>query len=121
MEILLGHVDNKIINRLYSCSDVYIMSSLYEGLPLTLLEALSSGLPCIVPNIKSVKSIINKSKSGIVVNYNNISETESKIKKFLDSDFLKLKKSSRKFAEKNLDWSIISKKYKNLFFKIYND
>ncbi|MBQ9716831.1 MAG: glycosyltransferase family 1 protein, partial [Clostridia bacterium] len=34
--------------ELYQCMDAFVLPSLYEGLPLTLVEAQASGLPCIV-------------------------------------------------------------------------
>lgn len=35
------------INRLYSMMDVFFMPSLYEGLPVSCVEAQASGLPCV--------------------------------------------------------------------------
>ena len=36
------------VYRLYSAFDVFIFPSIYEGLPLTLIEAQCSGLPCVI-------------------------------------------------------------------------
>lgn len=36
------------VERLYNAMDIFIFPSLWEGLPLTLVEAQASGLPCIV-------------------------------------------------------------------------
>ncbi len=36
------------VERLYCAMDVFVFPSLWEGLPLTLVEAQASGLPCIV-------------------------------------------------------------------------
>jgi len=44
--ILPGNVDE--IGPFYSAMDVFALPSLYEGLPLALLEARSSGLPCVI-------------------------------------------------------------------------
>lgn len=35
------------VNQLYSVMDVFLMPSLYEGLPVSAIEAQASGLPCI--------------------------------------------------------------------------
>lgn len=36
------------VPRLYQCMDVFAMPSLFEGLPLSLVEAQAAGLPCVV-------------------------------------------------------------------------
>lgn len=36
------------VNKLYSCMDVFVMPSLWEGLPLVMLEAQANGLPLLV-------------------------------------------------------------------------
>lgn len=44
--ILLG--DCSDVNPYYSAADLFFLPSLFEGLPLTALEAQSSGLPCLL-------------------------------------------------------------------------
>lgn len=38
------------VNSLYQAMDVFIFPSLYEGLPLTMVEAQSASLPCVMSN-----------------------------------------------------------------------
>lgn len=46
--ILYGETDNP--TALYSAMDIFVFPSKYEGLPVVLLEAQISGLPCVVSN-----------------------------------------------------------------------
>lgn len=50
---------------LHQC-DVVVMSSKREGFPMVLLEAMSSGIPCISTNVGAVPQLISEG-SGIVV------------------------------------------------------
>lgn len=63
---LLGKVDD--IERYYESVDICLMTSLYEGLPLALLEAKSYGLPCIAYDCPTgPREIINHNIDGYIV------------------------------------------------------
>jgi glycosyltransferase involved in cell wall biosynthesis len=48
--IFTGAVNRSDVSSFYSAADVFIMTtSRVEGLPMSVLEALASGLPCIIP------------------------------------------------------------------------
>lgn len=53
--------------RFLSIIDVFVFSSLQEGLGLSLLEALASGKPCVASNVGGVSSIIEDGVTGILV------------------------------------------------------
>lgn len=48
------------VSNLMMAMDVFIMPSLYEGLPLVLVEAQSSGLPCVISDTIPVDCDIDK-------------------------------------------------------------
>jgi glycosyltransferase involved in cell wall biosynthesis len=50
-----------------SASDAFIMSSKSEGLPMSLLQALSLGLPAIVTDVGGMPEVVRKTDSGYVV------------------------------------------------------
>ena len=45
-------------NRFYQAMDVFVLPSLYEGLPLVLVEAQTSGLPCYVSDAVSKEAAV---------------------------------------------------------------
>jgi glycosyltransferase involved in cell wall biosynthesis len=47
--------------------DAFLMTSLWEGLPLTLLEATDLGLPIVAPNVGGVTEFVENEVSGLIV------------------------------------------------------
>ena len=66
----LGEIDN--IPGLLSCADALVISSAWEGLPNSLLEALASGLPAVSTDVGGVREVMNGSSTcGFVVRPKN--------------------------------------------------
>lgn len=49
----------------FSAADIYCMSSLSEGLPMSLLQAMSVGLPAIVTNVGGMAEVVRNSNAGL--------------------------------------------------------
>ncbi|CAM3223503.1 MULTISPECIES: glycosyltransferase [Lentilactobacillus] len=47
-------------------SDIFILTSLWEGLPMSLLEAMYLQKPCVVSNVVGNRDVIQDSKNGFV-------------------------------------------------------
>ena len=63
----LGGVEDGKLRELYCTSDVFILPSIWEGLPVTLLEAWSAKLPVIVTNVGAIRDICVDERNGLVV------------------------------------------------------
>jgi len=110
----MDFVDDLDLPQLYSCSDYYLITSEYEGQPLTLLEAMASGLPCIVSNIPNLK-IVEEADCGIVVDFSDKDKAANEIIDYVKQKNSEHGENARKFAEDNLDWNIIAEKYLKQF------
>jgi len=51
----------------FSAADAFIMSSKSEGLPISLLQAFSLGLPAIVTNVGGMAEVVQLAQAGIIV------------------------------------------------------
>ena len=63
--IFTGRVDNEGMLSYYARSSVYLMTSMSEGMPRTLLEAMACGLPVVCTDIPQLLPIIEA--GGIVI------------------------------------------------------
>lgn len=61
---LIGVVDN-VFSYLYN-SDIFILPSKYEGMPMTLIEAMGSGLPIVASNVGGIPDMIIDRFSGLI-------------------------------------------------------
>jgi len=63
--IFTGFVEN--IPEIYSFSDVAVLSSLSEGLPQSLLQAMAAGVPVVATNVGGVPEIVIHEKTGLLI------------------------------------------------------
>jgi glycosyltransferase involved in cell wall biosynthesis len=62
--VFAGFRDDAI--RLMAASDVFVLSSLFEGLPVTLLEAMALGRPSVVTRVGGIPEVANDASSVMV-------------------------------------------------------
>lgn len=67
------------IPYLLNCSDVAVLCSETESAPLTLLEALSSGLPVVATKVGGIPEIIEDGRNGFLVPVKNPEEIAEKL------------------------------------------
>lgn len=99
----------------YASADYYIMASSYEGQPLTLLEAMSSGLPCIVSDIPNLR-FIEDIPCGIVVSFNDPDECSKKILRYITKDSRTDGLNGRHYCLNHASWQKIALKYNDYAF-----
>ena len=68
---LVNYVSKNELLKLYQNATIYILPSYYEGLPTSLLEALSCGIPCIATNVSGNNEIIVHGSNGLLTPPNN--------------------------------------------------
>lgn len=69
------------IKELLAISDCFLFTSLQEGLPRSLMEAMASGLPCIVSSIRGNIDLLNQNSNYI---FTNVSDCENKLTKMIE-------------------------------------
>jgi glycosyltransferase involved in cell wall biosynthesis len=59
------------IQQILTCSDAFVNSSLTEGISISILEAMSVGLPIVATNVGGTGSIVRHEENGLLVEARN--------------------------------------------------
>jgi glycosyltransferase involved in cell wall biosynthesis len=99
--ILIGFRND--VERLLKIFDIYLITSLYEGMPYSLIEALKARLPIVATNTTGNNEIVIDKYNGLLFEVGNVEEGKDKLKSLLEGkyDLIKMGENSYKlFKEK---------------------
>jgi glycosyltransferase involved in cell wall biosynthesis len=101
-----GHVSQAHLPRWYHMADLYISPSHVDGSSVSLMEALASGLPCLVSDIPGNKEWIEDGVNGWLFRDGDVDDLAAKILSAMKSRkvFKKIGEFARKTAEEKADW-----------------
>ena len=80
--IFTGFIQGKELDELYSNAYVYVLPSDLEGMPLSLLEAMSYGNCCLVSDIDECASVVED--KALIFNKSNVSDLQNKLQNACD-------------------------------------
>ena len=122
--IFHGKLIRDDINHIFLKSDIYIQASNYEGLPHSLLEAMSYGIPVLCTPVGECKEILGNEDRGYIldlpVSKNNI---KSKISEIIGEKNIANKKGERgkDFINEKYNLTNSFNLYKNLFTRLLEE
>ena len=62
-----GHLEESDLVKKLQTSRIFVMTSLGEGLPQAMIEAMACGLPCVLFDDSDVREIVRPGENGILV------------------------------------------------------
>lgn len=112
-----GWINGETKKELLAKSHLFVLPSYNEGLPLSILEAISYGIPIVSTNVGSIDEAVINKENGFLVKVGDVEELEEKIEEILkdENKWEKMSQKSKKICEKNFD---IEKYFENIE-KIY--
>ena len=122
----LGIADNVLflgtrldIPELLNLFDVYVLPSLWEGMPMVLLEAMAAGCPVIATDVGGVFRVIDHKQNGLLVAPRNPDQFAKSIVKLLSDESLRRKYAQNgqsKFIDK-FSADAMTRQYEKLYIR----
>lgn len=116
---ILGYVNEKQRTKILKNSDIFILPSYNEGLPMSLLEAMAYGVAPIVSKAGGIPDVIESGKNGMLINAGNLDELRGAILS------LALNKEYRKYLAQNAYLTVLNSynidNYCKNLFSLYRD
>ena len=117
-QIHLGHVaDDSRLNLAYSAADVYVLPTLADNQPLTVLEALASGTPVVAFDVGGIPEMITHRQTGYLARYKDPADLAAGILTILDRADLRgdMRQRCRATAVEKYDLDLQATRYSELY------
>lgn len=115
----LGWVNGEEKSRLLEESAVFVLPSYFEGMPVSLIEAMSYGCCCLASNAGGIPDVLSN-ECGIMFNSGKVEELIDSLKEVLNSEAKreKLGKEAYLVAQKRFDESLVIDKIISIYEEV---
>ena len=115
-----GLVTGAAKEQLLKQSDIYVLPSFVEGLPIGLLEAMSYGLACIATSVGGIPDVIENGKDGLLIQPGDKDALEQAIEKLVRDEGLRLSlgQAARRKVELYYNWQGRTQELSQLYKKL---
>jgi glycosyltransferase involved in cell wall biosynthesis len=118
-----GYVPREKIPEMYGLADIYVIPSLFEGTPITLLEAFFNGLPILGSNTTGINNLINHGVNGLLFAKENAQDLNAKLIEIVEDKDLaaKLGRFAKNDYLKNYNFENVVDEYITIMKDICGD
>ncbi len=111
----VGMVPYDQLEKLYQYADIFVLTSLSEGMPSVILEAMGSGLPIIASNVGGNNEIVHEGGNGFLIMGDDITLLADRMVTLINDSSLRKRmgNASREYAMQ-YDWKHIMNRYNTL-------
>ena len=113
----LGYVnDEQRIVDVYHAADVFVLPSLSENLPNTIMEAMACGVPCVGFKVGGIPEEIDHRRNGYVAEYRSAEDLARGIRWILaEADYEELSKNAVQKVVQNYSQQSVALKYLDVY------
>jgi glycosyltransferase involved in cell wall biosynthesis len=112
-----GSIQNGQLKEYYARAHFFVLPSLSEALPLTVLEAMACGVPIVASSVGALPSLVEANRCGILCTPGDAEDLAEKMSRILDDSTLadSLGRNGRNSVLQGFTWDIIALKTEALY------
>ena len=116
--VFLGKVSN--VSEVLESSDIFVLPSYKEGMPLVILEAMAAGLPVIASTADGNKDAVVDNETGFLIEAGDVDGLVKKLKLLIDNRNLRVSmgEAGRKRVSENFTPEVYESKLINIINKL---
>lgn len=109
------------IPQLLAAMDIFVLTSKSEGLPNAVMEAMATGLPCVVTDAGGCREIVRDGETGFVVPIGSDEDLADRILLLLQDEALRRRMGSRgRKRMQEFGVQQMAERYRQLYCKVLN-
>ncbi len=101
-------------------ADVFVLPSYTEGCPVSLLEAMAAGLPCITNSVGGIPDIFQDGANGVLLDGVSVDTVTNALERLLGDpeQFARIAEHNRKEAWEKFEASVVTRRIESLYQKV---
>ena len=114
----LGTIENnRLLSLVYSAADIFVIPSLQDNMPNTVLESLACGTPVVGFAVGGIPELVRPGITGLLVPFDNVDELRTAIGNLLKDTAMRAEMSAncRRIAEEQYALEVQTRRYIELY------
>ena len=114
----LGHIDN--MDSFYNDLNLYLNTSIHEGIPMTILESMAHFVPVIAPDVGGFKEVVTNGKDGFLIGHRDPAVFANKCLQLYENRKMlnKMAEAAKIRIAQNFSSEHMAEKYRSLYVNL---
>ena len=115
--VFLGWVPHSEMPEVFQSADIFVLPSLREPFGVSILEAMSCGIPVIATNVGGIPDIIDNEVDGLLVEPENLRQLEKAILTLLEDETMRrrLREKALEKIQNKFDYEVVARRHLDIY------
>jgi glycosyltransferase involved in cell wall biosynthesis len=86
---LTGALNQDAVREQFARADIFVLPSLAEGIPVVLMEAMASGVPCVTTPVNGIPELIEHERTGLLARPGDVASLAAQLQRLIAAPALR--------------------------------